>query len=208
MCNPQFFQKCCHFRWLWFDFRKNDNTFERNEDCATVFLKWTDFRIVFSSLSFVFWKNWWFQKLLSRFIDHYTKTFDIYKRFRNVGVSLEPTLLTAGTNFPSRWRYMLLQVWMEYLLASSRNSKVNKVSSPQGTFSSTWISSWKENTVWNIFRKKLQNLLRKTDFFSRQIKTCKSWMSSWKNCEKKTEWNIFEKVAQWYHNTWASEKLK
>ena len=28
---------------LCFDFSKNDNTFERNEDCATVFLKWTDF---------------------------------------------------------------------------------------------------------------------------------------------------------------------
>ena len=38
-----FFQKCCHFCWLCFDFSKNDNTFERNEDCATVFLKWTDF---------------------------------------------------------------------------------------------------------------------------------------------------------------------
>ena len=28
--NPHFFQKCC------FDFSENDNTFERNEDCATV----------------------------------------------------------------------------------------------------------------------------------------------------------------------------
>ena len=44
MRNPHFFQKCCHFCWLCFDFSKNDNTFERNEDCATVFLKWTDFR--------------------------------------------------------------------------------------------------------------------------------------------------------------------
>ena len=38
---------------------------------------------------------------------------------------------------------MLLQVWMAYLQgASSRNSRVNSVSSPHGTFSSTWISSW------------------------------------------------------------------
>ena len=37
--NPHFLQKCCHFRWLCFDFRANDNTFERNEDCATVFLR-------------------------------------------------------------------------------------------------------------------------------------------------------------------------
>ena len=47
MRNPHFFQKCCHFCWLCFDFSKNDNTFERNEDCATVFLKWTDFRELF-----------------------------------------------------------------------------------------------------------------------------------------------------------------
>ena len=41
-----FFQKCRHFHGLCFDFRGNDNTFERNEDCATVFLKSTDFRKV------------------------------------------------------------------------------------------------------------------------------------------------------------------
>ena len=35
---------CCHFFWLCSDFSKNDNSFERNEDCTTVFLKWTDFR--------------------------------------------------------------------------------------------------------------------------------------------------------------------
>ena len=54
MRNPHFFQKCCHFRWLCFDFSKNDNTFERNEDCATVFLKWTDFRKDFVK---IFWNN-------------------------------------------------------------------------------------------------------------------------------------------------------
>ena len=43
MHNSHFFQKCCHFRDLCFDFSENDNTFERNEDCATVFLKWMDF---------------------------------------------------------------------------------------------------------------------------------------------------------------------
>ena len=33
-------QKCCHFRLLCFDFSKNNNIFERNEDCVlTVFLK-------------------------------------------------------------------------------------------------------------------------------------------------------------------------
>ena len=42
MRNPHFFQKCCHFCWLCFNFSKNDNTFERNEDFATVFLKWKD----------------------------------------------------------------------------------------------------------------------------------------------------------------------
>ena len=43
MRNCHFFQKHWHFCWLCFDFSKNYNTFERNEDCATVFLKWTDF---------------------------------------------------------------------------------------------------------------------------------------------------------------------
>ena len=51
-------------------------------------------------------------------------------------------LLMVGASFPSLCRYMLVQVWMAYLCSSSRNSRVNKVSSPQGTFSSTWISSW------------------------------------------------------------------
>ena len=30
--------------WLCFDSAENDNDFERNEDRATVFLKWTDFK--------------------------------------------------------------------------------------------------------------------------------------------------------------------
>ena len=50
MHNPHFFQKCCHFRWNQNKVSENDNTFERNEDCATVFLKWTDFRFFFSNL--------------------------------------------------------------------------------------------------------------------------------------------------------------
>ena len=56
---------------------------------------------------------------------------------------IQYTLLSSGANFPSFCKYMLLQVWMAYLQgASSRNSRVNSVSSPHGTFSSTWISSW------------------------------------------------------------------
>ena len=43
MRNPHFFQKSCHFLWNHNKISKNDNTYERNEDCATVFLKWTDF---------------------------------------------------------------------------------------------------------------------------------------------------------------------
>ena len=41
------------------------------------------------------------------------------------------TLLTSGVNLPSLFRYMLLHVWMAYLLASSLNSSVKSVSSPQ-----------------------------------------------------------------------------
>ena len=48
MCNPHFFQNCGSFQyninWLCFDFMKNYHNFERNEDRATVFLKWKDFR--------------------------------------------------------------------------------------------------------------------------------------------------------------------
>ena len=48
---PHFFQNCGHFQynisWLCFDlswwYIENDHNFERNEDRATVFLKWTDF---------------------------------------------------------------------------------------------------------------------------------------------------------------------
>ena len=47
------------------------------------------------------------------------------------------TLLSSGTSLPSLMRYMLLQVCTAYLFRSSLNSKVNKVFSPHGTFSST-----------------------------------------------------------------------
>ena len=40
---PHFSQKRCHFRWNQNKVSENDNTFERNEDCVTVFLKQTDF---------------------------------------------------------------------------------------------------------------------------------------------------------------------
>ena len=43
MCNADFFQKCWHFCLNQNKIRKNDNTFERNEGCTTVFLRWTDF---------------------------------------------------------------------------------------------------------------------------------------------------------------------
>ena len=45
MRNPRFFQKCCHSRWNQNKVGENDNAFERNEDCATVFLEWTDFSL-------------------------------------------------------------------------------------------------------------------------------------------------------------------
>ena len=39
-----FLSKALSFCWLCFDFTENDNTFERNEDRVTGFLKWTNFR--------------------------------------------------------------------------------------------------------------------------------------------------------------------
>ena len=41
--NSHFFQNCCHFCWNQNKVCENDNTFERNEDCASVFLKLTSF---------------------------------------------------------------------------------------------------------------------------------------------------------------------
>ena len=65
------------------------------------------------------------------------------QNFNILGYKLQLTLFNEGVNFPSFCRYMLLQVWMAYLQGpSSRNSSVKRVSSPHGTFSSTWISSW------------------------------------------------------------------
>lgn len=53
-------------------------------------------------------------------------------------------------------RYLLLQVCRAYLPPSStRNSSVNRVSSPQGMLASTWISS--------RFSERWANLLRPTD---------------------------------------------
>ena len=45
MCKPHFYQKCCNFCWNQNKVSENDNTFERNENCATVFLKWTYFTL-------------------------------------------------------------------------------------------------------------------------------------------------------------------
>ena len=43
LCDPHFFQKCCHFHWIQNKVSKNDKAFERNEDPVTGFIKWTDF---------------------------------------------------------------------------------------------------------------------------------------------------------------------
>ena len=57
--DPHFFQNCGTFQynisWLCFDVSwcciEKYHNFERNEDCATVFLKWTDFKdYIFSML--------------------------------------------------------------------------------------------------------------------------------------------------------------
>ena len=58
--DPHFFQNCGTFQynisWLCFDVSwcciEKYHNFERNEDCATVFLKWMDFRSEISSIIF------------------------------------------------------------------------------------------------------------------------------------------------------------
>ena len=55
MHDPYFFQNCGSFQynisWLCFDVSwcciENYHNFERNDDCATVFLKWKDFNRIF-----------------------------------------------------------------------------------------------------------------------------------------------------------------
>ena len=54
LSNKNFFQTCGHFQynisWLCFDVSwccsENYHKFEKNEDCTTVFLKWTDFTLL------------------------------------------------------------------------------------------------------------------------------------------------------------------
>ena len=60
MRNPHFFKKCCHFRWLCFDLYRKYHNFERNEICATVFLKWTDFRLMKVFTAWLWNTNWSF----------------------------------------------------------------------------------------------------------------------------------------------------
>ena len=68
MRNPHFFQKYCHFRWNQNQVSENYNTFERNEDCATVFLKWTDFNEMkdLKKYEYVNCKNSWIWKCCSK----------------------------------------------------------------------------------------------------------------------------------------------
>ena len=58
MRDPRFFQNVGSFHydisWLCFDFSKNYQNFERNENRANVFLKWTDFKWVNTSYLFLF----------------------------------------------------------------------------------------------------------------------------------------------------------
>ena len=48
VAQSSFLSKVLSFLLTLFWFQQNDNTFERNEDCATVFLKWTDFKYIFN----------------------------------------------------------------------------------------------------------------------------------------------------------------
>ena len=70
--NSHLFQKCCHFHWN----QNKVNTFERNDDCATVFLKWTDFTLqfhkIFSKIE-AMWK-------ISRGLLHYWKLDYLLRR--------------------------------------------------------------------------------------------------------------------------------
>ena len=67
IAQSSFLSKYCHFCWNQNKVSENDNTFERNEDCATVFLKWTDFSVIWIFPGYVlgsqkvnFWLSWVF----------------------------------------------------------------------------------------------------------------------------------------------------
>ena len=62
MCNPQFFQNYDNFQDINWNQNKvswciieNDHNFERSEDRATLFLKWTDLN---TNIKKIFWKNY------------------------------------------------------------------------------------------------------------------------------------------------------
>lgn len=71
--------------------------------------------------------------------DKYCPILSLRAKYPLWNSSMNKQLATSKLvdNLPSNWRYALVQeLWMAYLW--SRNSKVNSVSSPHGTFASTW----------------------------------------------------------------------
>ena len=60
--NSHFFQNCCHFCWNQNKVCKNGNAFKRNEDCASVFLKWKDFALLVTIAVKIFSLNYFFSK--------------------------------------------------------------------------------------------------------------------------------------------------
>ena len=120
MHNPHFFQKCCHFRWNQNKVSKNDNTFERNEDCATVFLKWTDFRIhAICQLHYL--KHFWDHPLIQR--------THLMSAVQGLGLDL---------GLPSMYLYLWPQIWQEERF-ENRSSKSSRDNVPLRMWDYVWI---------------------------------------------------------------------
>ena len=118
MRDPHFFQNCGSFQynisWLCFDFSEKYHNFERNEDRATVFLKWTDFSHFI--LKFIFWEDrknmahpslfiWHFSVFTSNLRWKVGQIFVAFADYRN----FKKMLVWSELNHSGEWR----NIWFE-----------------------------------------------------------------------------------------------
>ena len=113
--DPHFFQKCCHFCWIQNKVSENDNTFERNEDCTSVFLKKTDFS--------------WFQIYL---LTSQSFCFESDPEFGIQGIVVLSMEVFSGIfhSYPySYWQYhltifaVLIPTWCKYPILVSKTNR-------------------------------------------------------------------------------------
>ena len=136
MRNPHFFQKCCHFCWNQNNVSENDNTFERNEDCVTVFLKWKDFSKCFTCVT----KTIANLATYSRKPENYNGTiifeFDIMKNSSPINLNLCQTWL-FHLLFGCLFCFDLLWTELRVLWVQQKRSAILVL-----TWQKMWILNW------------------------------------------------------------------